>query len=115
MKPVRVVLIGQAREEYERLNIIVGENPDNNIPEAQLFRSIKNKTSLIKQNPFYGDNIKKRSIPSGLDVENLWRVELTNYWRLLYTVRGDEIEIICFVLRIIDHKTYDSLMGYRKK
>jgi hypothetical protein len=34
---------------------------------------------------------------------------------MLYTIRGDEIEIICFVLRIIDHPTYDLLLGYRKK
>lgn len=115
MKPVRVILLDQAREEYERLNRFIGEDSGRNAQEAQLFRSIKNKIELIRQNPFYGDNIKKRNIPVGLAVDNLWRVELTNYWRMLYTIRGDEIEIICFVLRIIDHPTYDLLLGYRKK
>jgi hypothetical protein len=42
---------------------------------------------------------------------NLWSVELTNYWRMLYTIKGDQVEIICFILDIMDHKEYDKLFG----
>jgi hypothetical protein len=49
-----------------------------------LLRSIDQKKDLIKANPFYGDNIEKRKIPKiHYDVQNLWRVELTGYWRML--------------------------------
>ena len=41
--------------------------------------------------------------------------ELTGYWRMLYTIKGDQIEIICFVLDILDHKSYDKIFGYRKR
>lgn len=112
MKQVRVVLLDQ-RDEYERLNAIAGTSP--NAPETQLLKSITNKPQPLKQNPFYGDNIKKRNIPSSLAVGNLRRVELSNYWRMLHTIRGDEVDIICFVLRITDHKTYDVLFGYKKR
>lgn len=49
-------------------------------------------------------------------VTNLFRIELSNFWRMLYTLTNDEmeIEIIAFVLDIIDHKEYDKKFGYRK-
>lgn len=118
MKSVRVILLDDAKESLRRLNEIVGHQLNigkTSTPETQLFKSIKTKIEFIKQNPFYGDNIKKELIPKKYNVLNLWRIELTNYWRMLYTIRGDEIEIICFILEIIDHDDYDKIFGYRKK
>lgn len=109
---------GQAKESFENLNKIVGEQITKgmqNSDEIQLLNSIKQKIELVKQNPFYGDNIKKQLIPKNLSVPNLWRVELSQFWRMLYTIRGDNIEIICFILHIIDHPTYDKLFGYKKQ
>lgn len=115
-KPVRVILIGEAKESFEELNRIVGEQGGKkNTPEMQLLRSIKQKSDLIKANPFYGDNIPKRQIPKEYNVTKLWRVELVGYWRMLYTIKGDEIEVICFVLDLLDHKSYDKKFGYKKK
>ena len=34
---------------------------------------------------------------------------------MLYTLKGSEIEILCFILEIVDHKKYDKVFGYRKK
>ena len=117
-KPIRVIIINDAKEAYIKLNEIVGyqlKQGKDNSPEIQLLRSIKNKIEFIKQNPFYGDNIKKEQIPKKYPVPNLWRVELTNYWRMLYTIRGDEIEIICFILDIIDHPMYNKIFSYGKR
>ncbi|MBW2968676.1 hypothetical protein KY314_00990 [Candidatus Woesearchaeota archaeon] len=117
-RPVRIILLDEAETEYKRLNEIVGRqirSGKDNTEEMQLLRSIKRKKDLIKDNPFYGDNIEKRKIPKVYDVKNLWRVELIGYWRMLYTIKGDKIEIICFVLDIINHKKYNKLFRYRKK
>ena len=70
---------------------------------------------MLKQNPFYGDQLKKAQIPAQYAVENLWRIELVVYWRMFYTIQGDKVEIICFILEILDHKSYDKRFGYRKK
>ena len=79
-------------------------------------KSIKQKTELIKANPQYGDSVPKILIKrSGYDVDNLWVVDLVGYWRMLYTLKGGSIDILCFVLEIIDHKRYDKIFGYRKK
>ena len=115
-KPVRVILLNEADEEYKRLNNIVGQQNiegKENTEEMQLLRSINQKKELIKANPFYGNNIEKKKIPKSYDVQNLWRVELTGYWRLLYTIKGDQVEIVCFVLEIIDHDKYNKIFGYK--
>lgn len=117
-KPVRVILLDEAKSEYKKLNEIVGQQikeGKENTFEMQLLRSIKQKTGFIKANPFYGDNIPKKYIPKGYNVPNLWRVELVNFWRMLYTIRGDQVEIICFILEIINHDKYNKIFGYRKK
>lgn len=117
-KPVRVILLDEACEEYKKLNDIVGKqlkDGKENSEEIQLLRSIKQKTEFIKSNPFYGNNINKDKIPSSYNVQNLWRVELSRFWKMLYTIKGDQIEIICFILDIIDHNTYNKKFGYKKK
>ena len=121
-KPVRVIFLDEADAEYKRLNKIVGqqlEEGKENTEEMQLLRSIKQKTEFVKANPFYGNNLPKILIPQEYvekyKANNLWRVELTNYWRMLYTIKGDQIEVICFILNIMNHKDYDQKFGYRKK
>jgi len=46
---------------------------------------------------------------------NLFHVELSNFFRMLYTMKGDKVEIVAFILDILDHPTYDKKFGYRKK
>jgi Txe/YoeB family toxin of Txe-Axe toxin-antitoxin module len=115
-KPVRIILLGEAKNEFEKLNSIIGEQLARgraSSDEMSLLNSIKNKIELIKKNPFYGDNIPKELIPKQYKVPNLWRIELSQFWRMLYTIRGDEIEVICFVLEIVDHKNYNKMFGYK--
>ena len=119
-KPVRVVFLGEADLEYKKLNELVGQQiveGKETTEEIQLLRSIKQKVEFVKANPFYGDNLSKDLIPAEYiakyNVKNIWRIELINYWRMLYTIKGDQVEVICFVLDILDHKLYDKKLGYR--
>ena len=48
------------------------------------------------------------------EVSNLWKVNLSKSWRMIYTIRGSSVEIVSFVLDIIDHKTYEKKFRYRK-
>lgn len=121
-KQVRVVLLGEAEEEFKRLNEIAGSQAiagRENSEEIQLLRSIRQKIEFIKNNPFYGDPIAKDLIPEEYKIKyhavNLFRAELSQFWRMLYTLKGDEVEIIAFVLDIISHPKYNSKFGYRKK
>lgn len=117
-RPVRIILKDQARTEFEELNRIVGEQQnkgETNSEEMQLLKSIQQKIEMLKLNPMYGDNIPKHQIPRDLDVSNLFRVGLTNYWRMIYSLEGNQVEVIAFVLYIVDHPTYNKMFGYKKR
>lgn|SRR3989338_11004913 len=115
---VRIILLDEADQEFKRLNEVVGKQireGKENTDEMQLLKSIKQKIEFIRANPFYGDSIQKNLIPASYNVQNLWRVELSQFWRMLYTIKGDQIEIMCFILDIVSHKDYDKKFGYKKK
>lgn len=117
-KPVRIIFLGDAKEAYDKLILAVEaqtKSREENTEDMQLLRSINQKSEFIRQDPFYGDNIPKRLIPKGYNVSNLWRVQLCNFWRMLYTIKGGRIEIICFIVDIMSHKDYDKKFGYKKK
>ena len=119
-KEIKVILSDEANEEYEELNKIVGEEKGKDINSSfhqTLLRSINRVKDLLKKNPFAGDQIPKRQIPKKYtdkyDANNVWRIELANRWRLIYTITGNQVEIINFVMDIFDHRKYDKVFGYQ--
>lgn len=120
-KHVKIIFVGSAKEEYIQLNEIVGEEVSKGIENSDhqiLLRSIKQKEEFLRANPQYGIHISKNKIPKeyieNYDVNNLWKVNLSNAWRMIYTIRGNSIEIITIVLGLMDHRDYEKKFGYRK-
>ncbi len=117
MKKVRVILSPDAEEVYKHLN----KDAPTSKTDRMILNAINKKVELIKVNLHYGDPIAKNLIPreyvEKYEITNLFRVELPNYWRMLYTLTDNEtnIEIIAFVLDILEHSDYDKKFGYRKK
>ena len=109
-KNIKVVLSKDAS-----LNLLEIRELNNEV----ILRSFERVINRLKKNPFFGNQIQKRLIPSiyfeKYEITNLFRVELSNYYRLMYTVRSDSIEIICFVINIVDHKKYNKLFGYKNR
>jgi len=117
-KPIRIRLIDEAEKEFKELNRIVKEEQSRSVENSesqQLLRAINRAVELIKDDPKHGIRIKTRQIPKKYGVNNLWKVNLTGYWRMLYTLKGEALEILCFVLEICDHDDYDKLFGYKKQ
>ena len=117
MKTVKVVLSPEAEEVYSYLN---REAPHSKI-ERSILAAVDKKSRLIKENPHYGNPIAKKLIPKEYrgkyGISNLFRVELPNRWRMLYSLTDNETkaEIIAFVLDLVDHPAYDKKFGYRKR
>ena len=115
MKPVKVVLSPEAEEAYNKLNEVAADSKT----ERSILNAIDKKRELIKVNPHYGEPMAKDKIPTEYKqtygVTNLFWVELSNFWRMLYTLTNDEteVEIIAFVLDIMDHKAYNKKFGYK--
>ena len=119
-KEIIVKLSDEADEVYQELNKIVGEEKLKGIDSSfhqTLLRSINRVRDLLKQNPFAGDQVPKRQIPpkyiQKFDVGNVWRIELADRWRLVYTITGNQIEIITFIMDIFNHRDYDKVFGYK--
>lgn len=119
-KDIKVILSEEADKVYTELNELVGEEVKKRIQGSfhqTLLRSIKRASELLKKNPFAGNQIQKRLIPKNYiikyDAENLWRLELPNRWRLTYTIKGDKLEVINFIIDIYNHKKYDKIFGYK--
>lgn len=117
MKVVKVILSPEAEEVYKYLNQEAGSSKT----ERMLLKAVNQKIELVKINPHYGNPIPKKLIPKEYiekyGITNLFRVELPCFWRMLYTLThgGTDIEIVAFVLDIIDHPAYNKKFGYRKK
>lgn len=117
MKKVRVIFSPEAEEVYKYLN----EQSPHSKTESMIFNAVNKKIELIKLNMHYGNPIAKKLIPdeykSKYGITNLFRVELPQFWRMLYTLTDgeNEIEIIAFVLDVIDHETYNKKFGYKRK
>jgi len=119
-KEVIVKLSEDADRVYEELNKIVGEEMQKGTESSfhqTLLRSINRVKELLKINPFAGDQVPKARIPGKYSKKyesaNVWRIELADRWRLVYTITGNEIEIITFVMDIFDHRDYDKVFGYK--
>jgi hypothetical protein len=121
-KPTKVIITGDAKEEFEDLNRVVGDEISKGITKSDhqtLLNSLKQKIDLLRDNPEYGIHIPKDRIPKeyvkNYDVNNLWKVNLSGAWRIIYTIRGSEVEIISLILDLMNHKDYNKKFGYKNK
>ena len=117
MKKIKVILSSDAKEVYNHLI----RKATTSKTERTILLAITKKIEIIKSNPHYGDPIAKSLIPkeyiNKYEISNLFRVQLPNYWRMLYSLIDGEtkIEIIAFVLDLIDHPMYNKKFGCKRK
>ncbi len=101
---------------------------DENLLKA--FEALKNSTTEDKalyewllrvfkdigQNAFCGIQIPKKLIPKEYiqkyGIQNLWKYNLPNAWRLLYSIEGRDVKIISIILEWLDHKNYERRFNY---
>jgi hypothetical protein len=120
-KPVKVIITGEAKDEFDELNKVVGEEIAKGITSSDhqtLLNSIKQKIEILKANPEYGTHVEKDRIPREYvkiyDVSNIWKVDLSSGWRMIYTIRGSEVDIIALILDLMNHRDYEKKFGYKK-
>ena len=96
-------------KEYERLS--------SSKEFADLFRFIQRAIDDIKAKPDCGVAIPKNLIPKEYvqkyAIVSLYKYDLPNGWRLLYSLSKEGIEIVAILLEWFDHKGYEKRFGYR--
>ncbi len=110
MKPDRQVFVAFADEKVkESFEKIKRE-------DSELYKFISRAIDDIKANPFCGMHIPKRLIPKvykqKYEVNNLWKYDLPEAWRLLYSVAGDKVSIVAIILEWLPHKEYERRFKY---
>lgn len=86
--------------------------------DSKLFKSITDTINLIKKDPTLGDHVSHAKIPSyyikKYKIKTLFRIELIDYWRLLYSIQTfDDVGIGILVLEALDHEKYNKRFGYK--
>ncbi len=86
--------------------------------DAQLAIFLQRAIDDLKQNPFCGIRIQTRLWPKEYTqkygINNLRKYDLPNGWRVIYTIRGNEIEIISIIIEWLSHKEYERKFGYKR-
>jgi hypothetical protein len=92
--------------------VTVDEDVWEKLPPVRRTELRKLKPALA-EDPFrFGDKVRRELIPKGLGVPNLYRAELRDGWRMVYTVRTRDVPPTVRILLVGTHKTYDRFFGY---
>ena len=100
----------KVKRAFERLSTSTTE-------DGQLYKFLAQAFENLEKDAFIGIQIPKKLIPKEYrqkyEIDNLWKYNLPNAWRLLYSVSRDEITVISIVLEWMKHKEYDRKFGYK--
>ncbi len=84
--------------------------------EKKLYKFLIRAFKDIEKNAFCGIQIPKKLIPKSYlkkyNVKNIWKYNLPNAWRLLYSIEADEIIVVSIILDWMDHKDYERKFKY---
>lgn len=97
------------KESYEELK---GSKTE----DKNLYDWLNRAFDDIAKNAFCGIQIPKKLIPreyiTKYGIDNLWKYNLPNAWRLLYSVARDEVVVISIILEWLPHKAYERRFHY---
>ena len=82
----------------------------------QLYKFISRALDDIKENPSCSVKIPRKLWPKfyvkNHKVTNLWKYDLPNAWRLVYTIEKEEVVIFAIVIEWYSHKEYERRFKY---
>jgi len=85
--------------------------------DEKLYKWLVRAFEDLEQNAFCGIQIPKRLMPKEYfqrfeKLDNLWKYNLPNAWRLIYTIKNSEIIVLSIVLEWMTHKEYEKRFKY---
>lgn len=110
MRNVEIAFVSQeVKKAFDELK-------EGKFEDKQLYEFLLRALDDLKKNPYIGINIPKNLIPleytKKLGINNLRKYNLPNAWRLIYTLKGNDIEIVSVLLEWMDHKQYERRFKY---
>ena len=89
---------------------------DGKFIDKHLYDFIDRAIDDLKKDPTCSIKIPKKLWPKvyiqKYKITNLWKYDLPDGWRLIYTIKTDEVMILCVLLEWFDHKAYEKRFKY---
>ena len=99
----------ELKEAFEKLK-------ERKFEETQLYEFIEKAIDELKNNPLCGIRIPSNLIPKEyiqkFEITNLYKYNLPDAWRLLYTLIGNEVKIVSMIIEWLNHKNYERRFNY---
>ncbi len=84
--------------------------------DKQFYEMLERAFEDIEKNPSIFIHIPRELIPKEYkqkyDIDNLWKYDLPNGWRLLYSLRREKVLLLAIILEWLDHKNYERRFKY---
>ena len=84
-----------------------------------LASEISSAIGKLGADPFCGVSVGKRLWPyeyvKSYGIDNLRKYNMRKGWRLIYTIAGNQVEIVSIMLEWLDHKSYEKRFGYKSR
>ncbi len=85
--------------------------------DSPLKKSLRKAISDLKENVFCGEKISHKLIPKEYikkyKIDNLFWYKLSKEWRLVYSVAGNNIEVLAIIIEYFSsHKEYERRFRY---
>jgi len=100
----------------EKIKSSLEKLKEGDIQDKELYLKLIRAFEDLSQNAFYGIQIPKKLIPkdyiSKYGVTNLWKYNLPNAWRLIYSIANEKVQVVSIIIEWFDHKTYERKFNY---
>jgi hypothetical protein len=97
------------KNAYEKLK-------ESTTEDRQLYKWLNRAFDDIKEKYTCGILIPKKLFPKSYikkyGIDNLWKYDLPTGWRLLYSVKAEEIVVLAIILEWLPHKKYERRFNY---
>ncbi|MCX6816121.1 MAG: hypothetical protein NT120_04700 [Candidatus Aenigmarchaeota archaeon] len=100
----------------EKLKQAFNKLKDSKTEERQLYDLLTRAFEDIKNNPSGFIHVPRNLIPKEYkkkySIDNLWKYDLPNGWRLLYSLSKDKVLLLAIILEWLDHRNYEKRFKY---
>ncbi len=108
--PVRVVFVDPSLVESLR------KLEEGTFEEKRLAKWIRHAIDCVSLDPQYGTKVPSKVWPKEYvqeyKITNLWKVDFPMGWRMMYTLRNEELDILSIILEWFNHPHYERRHGY---
>ena len=105
------IFFGEEKIKKQLEELKMGKNE-----EQELYFFLNQAFENLKKNAFSGIQIPKSQIPkeylTKYEITNLWKYNLPNAWRIIYSVGKEGVQVLSIILEWLDYKEYERRFNY---